>query len=71
VLVRATPEGPGAVTVYAAGVQTSGPVPGPDGLGQEAVAFVRAVAAGQPAPYPLDDALATMRLAERVMAALR
>lgn len=37
----------------------------------EAVAFVRAVAAGRRAPLSLDDALATMRLAERVHARLR
>lgn len=37
----------------------------------EAVAFVRAVATGRRAPLSLDDALATMRLAERVQARLR
>ena len=67
VLVRAAPVP--ALTVDAAGVEASAAAAGT--LGDEAVAFVRAVASGQPAPFSLDDALATMRLAERVMAALR
>ena len=67
VLVRAAPAQ--GLTVYAAGIETSVPAAGT--LGDEAVAFVQAMAARQPAPFSLDDALATMRLAERVMAALR
>lgn len=72
VLVRAAPEasgGTGTVTVYAAGTETAAAAV--SALGAEAVAFVRSVAARGAAPYSLDDALATMRLAERVLAALR
>lgn len=58
-----------AATVFAAGVAT---VLGPTAaLADEALAFVHAIAARQPPPFSLDDALATMRLAERVMSALR
>ncbi len=57
------------LTVYAAGEETRW-VPA-DAFGDEARAFLGALAAGAAPPFPLDDALATLRLAERVMAALR
>lgn len=47
------------------------PPPPDDAEAAEVEAFARAVAAGQPAPYPLDRALATLRLAERVQDRLR
>lgn len=68
VLVRAVAGGSGLV-VYAAGVETALPLD--EALGAEAAAFARAVRDGRRAPYGLHDALATMRLTERVMAALR
>ncbi len=69
VLVRSG-EASGAVArVTSGGAEASGDVA--DALAAEAAAFVRAVAAGRPAAYPLHDALATLRLAERVAAALR
>ena len=45
--------------------------PAPAAPEHEAVAFLRAVATGRHAPFPLDRALATMRLVERVLARLR
>lgn len=42
-----------------------------DGPETEATAFVAAIAAGRPAPYTLDHALATLRLAERAQEKLR
>ncbi|HEX8299073.1 MAG TPA: hypothetical protein VF594_07915, partial [Rubricoccaceae bacterium] len=62
-------DAPTRVSVYTSGVETSADVV--DALPDEAVAFVQAVAAGHSAPYPLHDAVATLRLADRVAAALR
>ncbi|WP_412069371.1 hypothetical protein [Rubrivirga sp. IMCC43871] len=42
-----------------------------DGPATEATAFVAAIAAGRPAPYTLDHALATLRLAEQAQEKLR
>lgn len=73
-LIRADEVRPGEASGAVArvtwgGTETSGLVA--DALADEAVAFVRAVGAGRPAPYALHDAVATLRLAERVAAALR
>ncbi len=57
------------LTVYAAGEETAY-VPA-DAFADEARAFLRSLAAGSAPPFPLDDALATLRLVERVMDALR
>ena len=70
VLVRAGRPAAGAgVSVYAAGAEASADAR--DAFADEAVAFVQAVAAGQPGAYPLHHAIATLRLAERVAAAIR
>lgn len=66
-LVR-TGDVPG-LTVYAAGAETA--TAPRDAFADEARAFLAALAADAPPPFPLDDALATLRLAERVMDALR
>lgn len=72
-LVRAAAPGEAVagvrVSVYAAGRAET--ADGADTLAAEAVAFVQAVAAARPAPYALDDALAALRLADRLAAALR
>ena len=68
VAVRATPGAEG-LRIYAGGAEWTLPLA--EALGDEALAFVRAVGAGHRAPVGLHDALATLRLAERVMAALR
>ncbi|HEX9950848.1 MAG TPA: hypothetical protein VGB53_03700 [Rubricoccaceae bacterium] len=70
VLVRAGRAEAGAgVAVYAAGAEASADAK--DAFADEAVAFVQAVAARRPCAYPLHHALATLRLAERVAAAMR
>ncbi len=68
-LVRSGEASGAVMRVTVGGTETSGPVE--DTLAAEAEAFVRTVAAGGRAAYPLHDALATLRLAERVAAALR
>jgi len=47
------------------------PAPSADPEADEVAAFVAAVAAGRPAPYALDDALATLRLVARAQEKLR
>ena len=67
-------DGADEAVLYASGTDTRWPLGsalGADRIGAEALAFVRAVAAGDGTPYALHDALATLRLAERVSAALR
>ncbi len=72
--VRLVASGEGATVearALAGPLCVDGRVPASETMEPEAVAFLRAVAAARRAPYPLDHALATMRLAERVLARLR
>ncbi len=63
--------GPLCVEAEGRGAALAPHPPHPDADAAEVGAFVVAVAAGRPAPYALDDALATLRLVERVQERLR
>ncbi len=63
--------GPLCVEAEGRGTPVSAHPPRPDADAAEVDAFVAAVTAGGQAPYALDDALATLRLVERVQARLR
>ncbi|WP_420456240.1 hypothetical protein [Rubrivirga sp.] len=63
--------GPLCVEAEGRGARPVAQPPRPDADAAEVDAFVAAVADGRPAPYALDDALATLRLVERVRQRLR
>ena len=63
--------GPLCVEAEGSGAPVAAAPPASDPEVAEVEAFVAAVAAGRPAPYALDDALATLRLAERAQERLR
>ena len=63
--------GPLCVEAEGRGSRLVSEAPHPDADAAEVDAFAAAVAAGRPAPYALDDALATLRLVERVRGTLR
>lgn len=63
--------GPLCVEAEGRGSPLASQPPHADADAAEIEAFVAAIAAGRPAPYPLDDALATLRLVERAQERLR